>query len=68
MRSYNPGLIGPGDRKNVQRMAERLVPGDYDRLHDPIATGVRDAASFEERTGHPSGPARRRQRCGIGNR
>src|SRR5437660_10140675 len=29
---YIAGLIGPGDRKSVQPMAERLVPGDYDQL------------------------------------
>jgi hypothetical protein len=28
---YVMGLIGPGDRKSVQPMAERLAPGDYDR-------------------------------------
>ena len=27
---YVAGLIGPGDRKSVQPMAERLAPGDYD--------------------------------------
>ena len=27
---YVTGLIGPGDRKSVQPMAERLAPGDYD--------------------------------------
>ena len=30
---YVAGLIGPGDRKSVQPMAERLAPGDYDQLH-----------------------------------
>src|SRR5215469_13531947 len=29
---YVAGLIGPGDRKSVQPMAERLAPGDYDQL------------------------------------
>src|ERR1700727_655435 len=28
---YVAGLIGPGDRKSVQPMAERLAPGDYDQ-------------------------------------
>ena len=27
---YVTGLIGPGDRKSVQPMAERLAPGDCD--------------------------------------
>src|SRR5258706_3055979 len=41
---YVAGLIGPGDRKSVQPMAERLAPGDYDQLHHFIAAGVWDAA------------------------
>ena len=28
---YVTGLIGPGDRKSVQPMAERLAPGKYDQ-------------------------------------
>ena len=30
---YVAGLIGPGDRKSVQPMAERFAPGGYDQLH-----------------------------------
>jgi SRSO17 transposase len=41
------GLIGPGDRKSVQRMGARLAPGDYDQLHHFIADGVWDAAPLE---------------------
>ena len=44
---YVAGLIGPGDRKSVQPMAERLAPGDYDRLHHFVAAGVWDAAPLE---------------------
>jgi SRSO17 transposase len=44
---YVAGLIGPGDRKSVQPMAERVVPGDYDQLHHFIAAGVWDAAPLE---------------------
>ncbi|HVS47405.1 MAG TPA: IS701 family transposase [Candidatus Dormibacteraeota bacterium] len=44
---YVAGLIGPGDRKSVQPMAERLAPGDYDQLHHFIAAGVWDAAPLE---------------------
>jgi SRSO17 transposase len=44
---YIAGLIGPGDRKSVAPMAERLAPGDYDRLHHFIAAGVWDAAPLE---------------------
>ena len=44
---YVAGLIGPGDRKSVQPMAERLAPGDYDQLHHFIADGVWDGAPLE---------------------
>jgi SRSO17 transposase len=44
---YVAGLIGPGDRKSVQPMAERLAPGDYDQLHHFVADGVWDAAPLE---------------------
>ena len=45
---YVAGLIGPGDRKSVQPMAARLVPGDYDQLHHFIASGVWDEAPLQE--------------------
>jgi SRSO17 transposase len=44
---YVAGLIGPGDRKSVAPMAERLAPGGYDRLHHFVAAGVWDAAPLE---------------------
>ena len=44
---YVSGLIGPGDRKSIQPMAERLAVGDYDQLHHFIAAGVWDAAPVE---------------------
>src|SRR5881394_3922011 len=44
---YVSGLIGPGDRKSVQPMAERLAPNDYDQLHHFIAGGVWDLAPLE---------------------
>jgi SRSO17 transposase len=44
---YIAGLIGPGDRKSVQPMADRLAPGAYDRLHHFVAAGVWDAAPLE---------------------
>ena len=44
---YVAGLIGPGDRKSVQPMAERFAPGGYDRLHHFVAAGVWDAAPLE---------------------
>src|SRR3984893_9090844 len=39
--------IGPGDRKSVQPMAERVALGDYDQLHHFIAAGVWDAGPVE---------------------
>lgn len=45
---YVAGLIGPGERKSVGPMAERLAPGDYDRLHHFVSSGTWDAASLEE--------------------
>src|SRR5258708_39574227 len=44
---YVAGLIGPGDRKSVQPMAERLAPGDYDQLHHFVAAGVWKEAPLE---------------------
>jgi len=44
---YVSGLIGPGDRKSVQPMAERFAPNDYDQLHHFIADGVWDTAPLE---------------------
>jgi SRSO17 transposase len=44
---YVSGLIGPGDRKNIQLMARRLALGDSDQLHHFIAAGVWDAAPME---------------------
>src|SRR5450631_721314 len=44
---YLSGLIGPGERKSVQPMAERFAPGDYDQLHHFVAAGVWDAAPLE---------------------
>ncbi len=41
---YVTGLIGPGDRKSVQPMAERLAPGNYDQLHHFVGAGAWDAA------------------------
>lgn len=44
---YVAGLIGPGERKSVQPMAERFAPGEYDQLHHFVAAGVWDAAPLE---------------------
>ncbi len=44
---YVSGLIGPGERKSIQPMAERLAAGDYDQLHHFIAAGISDAKPVE---------------------
>src|ERR1700757_1651472 len=44
---YLAGLIGPGDRKSIAPMAERLALGEYDQLHHFIAAGVWDAGPLE---------------------
>ena len=44
---YVSGLIGPGDRKSIQPMAQRLALGEYDQLHHFIAAGVWDVAPVE---------------------
>jgi SRSO17 transposase len=44
---YLAGLIGPGDRKSIQPMAERLALGEYDQLHHFVSAGVWDAAPLE---------------------
>jgi SRSO17 transposase len=44
---YVAGLIGPGDRKSVQPMAERLALGGYDQLHHFVSAGVWDATPVE---------------------
>ena len=41
------GLIGPGERKSVGPMAERVGPGNYDRLHHFVSDGVWEAAPLE---------------------
>ena len=44
---YIAGLIGPGDRKSVQPMAERFASGEYDRLHHFVASGAWSSAPLE---------------------
>ncbi len=44
---YIAGLIGPGERKSIQPMAERFAAGGYDQLHHFIADGVWDTAPLE---------------------
>jgi SRSO17 transposase len=44
---YLAGLIGPGERKSVQPMAERLGLPSHDALHHFIAAGIWDAEPLE---------------------
>jgi SRSO17 transposase len=44
---YVAGLIGPGDRKSTQPMAERLGLPSHDAFHHFISAGVWDAAPLE---------------------
>lgn len=44
---YVAGLIGPGDRKSTQPMAERLGLPSHDSLHHFVSAGVWDAAPLE---------------------
>jgi len=44
---YIWGLIGPGDRKSIQPMAERIALGAYDQLHHFVSAGVWDVAPVE---------------------
>jgi SRSO17 transposase len=41
---YVEGLLGPTERKNVERLADALARGDYDRLHHFLTTTAWDAA------------------------
>src|SRR6201987_1199748 len=45
--AYISGLIGPGDRKSIQPMAERVALGAYDQLHHFVSGGVWDVAPVE---------------------
>jgi SRSO17 transposase len=44
---YVAGLIGPGERKSVQPMAQRLGLMSHDGLHHFVSAGVWDAAPLE---------------------
>jgi SRSO17 transposase len=44
---YVAGLIGPGDRKSTQPIAERLGLPSHDALHHFISAGVWDAVPLE---------------------
>lgn len=45
--AYIAGLIGPGDRKSVQPMADRDDEFGYDQLHHFVSDGVWDSTPLE---------------------
>lgn len=46
------GLIGPGERKGIRPMAERLDPGRHDLFHHFIRDRLRDEGPFEAKHHH----------------
>ncbi|MGI8510912.1 MAG: IS701 family transposase [Gemmatimonadaceae bacterium] len=44
---YMRGLLGPGDRKSIEPMAERVAPDDGEQLHHFICTSCWDPAPLE---------------------
>ena len=45
---YSLGLLGPGDRKSIQPMAERFAKGEYQRVHNFISASTWATEPFEE--------------------
>src|SRR3974390_3502729 len=45
--AYISGLIGPGDRKSIQPMAEGVALGAYDQLHYLVSAGLGDVAPVD---------------------
>jgi SRSO17 transposase len=41
---YVEGLLGPGERKSIERLADQVALGDYDQLHHFLTTTAWDAA------------------------
>ena len=48
MTPYLLGLLGPGERKSVEPMAERVAPGDKEQLHHFVATSKWDTGPIED--------------------
>ena len=44
---YLDGLLGPGERKSIEPMAERVCPGDTQQLHHFVATSPWATAPLE---------------------
>jgi SRSO17 transposase len=45
---YLLGLLGPGDRKSIQPMAERFAKGQYQRVHNFISASTWATEPFED--------------------
>jgi SRSO17 transposase len=45
---YLEGLLGPGDRKSIEPMAERVCPGDTQQLHHFVSTSPWATAPLEQ--------------------
>src|SRR5271154_4629681 len=45
---YLRGLIGPGDRKSIQPLAERVAPGEREQLHHFVAASTWETAPLED--------------------
>jgi SRSO17 transposase len=44
---YVRGLLGPGDRKRVQRLAASVAPGDYAQVHNFVCASCWDPTPLE---------------------
>ena len=45
---YLLGLLGPGERKSVEPIAERVAPGEKEQLHHFVATSKWDTSPLED--------------------
>ena len=45
---YLQGLLGPGERKSIEPMAQRVAPGEVQQLHHFVSTSPWDPAPLEE--------------------
>jgi hypothetical protein len=49
-------LLGPSERKNVERLADQVAVGHYDELHHVLATPAWDAGPLLAAAGHDPPP------------
>jgi SRSO17 transposase len=43
---YVEGLLGPGERKSMERIADQVAAGEYDQLHHFVTTAAWDGAAL----------------------